>query len=64
MINYKRGDTVIRKSDNQVMTVVTKDGHKAWCAIEANDHLSYGVYDEDELTICFDSKESISTDPF
>lgn len=59
MTNYKRGDAVIRKSDNQVMTVVTNDGHKAWCVIESDAGLSYGAYAEDDLDIQVDSGEPL-----
>ncbi|KFN18767.1 hypothetical protein [Aeromonas bestiarum] len=63
MTNYKRGDAVIRKSDNQMMTVVTNDGHKAWCAIESDVGLSYGAYDEAEIDIQANSEESLLIRP-
>lgn len=63
MTNYKRGDAVIRKLDSQAMTVVTKDGHKMWCAVESDADLSYGVYDEDEIDIQANSEESSLSRP-
>lgn len=59
MTNYKRGDAVIRKSDNQVMTVVTNDGHKAWCVIESDAGLSYTAYGEDDLSVQIDDGEQL-----
>lgn len=61
MTNFKRGDAVIRKSDSQAMTVVTNDGHKAWCVIESDAGLSYGAYAKDELGIQVDSSEPLLT---
>lgn len=63
MTNYKRGDAVIRKLDSQAMTVVTKDGHKTWCAVESDTGLSYGAYDEDEIDIQANSEGSSLSRP-